>query len=165
MNAKHVVLSCHQALGEPPWDWGPGLAPLPCLYMDININRTDLTAAGPRHVSLPLVLGVLRPLCPGWSLLVTVQCVGQSIEGRSPQGLMVPISLGNLSHPRVSSQSASSGDQVATQTLHICFRILGAEWLPNITHLEVKTPPGDQDGDTFDPLRPEQFMGRFPPKH
>jgi hypothetical protein len=36
---------------------------------------------------------------------------------------------------------------------------------PNTTHLEIKTPPRDQDGDNFDPLRSEQFMGRFPHKH
>lgn len=34
-------LYCHQALGESPQDWGQGPAPLPCLFMDVNIQPED----------------------------------------------------------------------------------------------------------------------------
>lgn len=82
----------------------------------------------------------------------------ESIGCNGPHRPRVPVPRKGK-HP----ESFSSSDQVATQTLHVfALQKLSGDLLsfPNTTHLEVKTPPGDQDGDDSDPLRSEQLMGR-----
>lgn len=87
---------------------------------------------------------------------MTVKCVRQqrrkeSIGSDGPHRPREPV-------PPKGKQpgGVSSGDQVATQTLHVsAFQEASGDLLrfPNTTHLRVKTPPGDQDGDDSDPLR------------
>lgn len=92
---------------------------------------------------------------------MTVKCVGQhrgkeSIESDGPHRPREPV-------PPKGKQpgSVSLGDQVATQTLHVsAFREPSGDLpsFPNTTHLEIKTPPGDQDGNDSDPLRTRMGM-------
>lgn len=129
-----IMLSscCHQALEESPQAWGPGPAPLPCLCMDINIQLEDKSDSCGSQVwffDCHLFWVFCAPL-PRTEPLGDSAVYGAEHRGTESIESDGPIGLGNLSHPRVSRRSVSSGDQVVTQILHVCFCISGAEWRP-----------------------------------